>query len=83
MSNNDMYKDFVNLVSELIEGCIKKSDIPSIMSCIIVSSDGSERYTVSRNGRTHKVKGHGIYSPGDNVEVLLPDGKWNRAFIIY
>lgn len=83
MSNNDIYKDFVNLISELIDEHIKKSDIPSIVSCVIVSSDGSERYTVSRNGRTHTVKGHGIHSTGDNVEVLLPDGKWNRAIIIY
>lgn len=83
MPGNNMLKEYVSLLSELVDGLIKKSNIPIVVSCIIVSNQGNESYAVSRNGDTYTVKSRNTYLPGEKVEVMLPEGKWSRAFIVY
>ena len=83
MTNNNLSKDFIALLTELFEGLIKKAKFPVVVSCKIISKTGDNKYLVKRNGNTHLVRGRGTYPPDSIVEVMRPDGDWNRAFIVY
>lgn len=79
---NNIPKEFVDQITELVEGIIKNSNIPEVKSCKFVSNDGNGKYTVRRGNETYKVMGNGTYEANSIVQVLLPDGKWTRAIII-
>ena len=57
--------------------------IPGLGNDFTGYNNGDNKYLVKRNGNTHLVRGRGTYPPDSIVEVMLPDGEWNRAFIVY
>lgn len=73
---------FIEQISDLIEGLIKKSNIPTIKSCKIIVNNGNGTYKVKRGNEEHNVIGKGTYSIDSVVQVILPDGKWTRAMIL-
>lgn len=83
MSNINISKDFIALLAELFDGLIKKAKLPAVVSCKIISKSGDDKYLVKRNGNTYLVRGRNSYSPDSIVEVMLPDGDWGRAFIVF
>lgn len=83
MDDYNMIKNFVDQMTNLVKGLLYQSDVPVIKSCIVVSYNGKDKFSVKRNGEVFEVRGHGTYAPGDLVEVILPGNKWNRAFIVY
>lgn len=83
MTDTKILKELSNLIGDFVEGVIKSSGIPTVKSGVIKSSDGNGLYTVACSGSLHQVRGRNNYAAGDVVEVMLPNGTWNRAFIVY
>lgn len=83
MTETKILKELSNLIGDFVESIIKSSGIPTVKSCIVKSTDGNGLATVSCNGSLYQVRCRNNYTPGDIVEVMLPNGTWNRAFIVY
>lgn len=83
MTDTKILKELSNQIGDFVEGLIKNSEIPIVRNCVVESDDGSGNYIVSCHNTRHRVKSRNVYSPGDTVEVMLPNGNWNRAFIVY
>lgn len=83
MTDTKILKELSNLIGDFVEGLIKETGIPTIKTCIVESSDGNGKYTVNYGNTRHFVRGKGTYPAGNTVEVMLPKGSWNRAFIVY
>lgn len=80
MSN--LSKQFIDQIADLIEGLIKNANLPTVVSCRIISYDGNGKYTVERGDKTHKVEGALNLSINSVVQVILPNGKWKNAIIL-
>ena len=83
MTDTKSLKELSNLIGDFVEVLSRDSGIPTVKSCIVKSETGHETCIVSCNDTLHRVRSRGGHSEGDIVEVMLPNGNWNRAFIVY
>lgn len=83
MAANTILKDFANLIGDFVKSYLDSSSIPVVYKCLVLSNSGNNMYKVKYADNVFTVQGDGSYKPNTTVEVMLPNGKWNRAFIIY
>lgn len=79
----NILKEFANQMGDFVSSYLSNSNIPVVNKCLVVSNIGKGIYSVKFGEKLFTVRGDGDYPPNTSVEVMLPNGKWNRAFIIY
>lgn len=83
MNNLEIFEKLLTGIDDLIQNRISKQQYPKIIQCRIMAILSDGKFNVKHNGEIRTVKGKGSYKVNDMVEVVLPNGKWQRAFIVF